>query len=178
MNSQDVKSLFDGIERFKANIKECDEILIILREIQKDYANAVARPRELIEKLDVLSEKFNENFSSVSEQQLACSADIKKLITYVKDEYVAILAELRISFSDYIAQDKENHVEIMSKCSSLIERFEQSQKELKGVIEELNEQLRNVIRQVAESKRFSLISMCLGAFASVITLVILILQFV
>ena len=178
MNTQDVKDLFDGIERFKANIKECDEILTVLREIQKDYANAVARPKELIEKLDSLTEKFNENFKVVSEKQSVCSSDIKNLIGYVKDEYVSILAELRIAFQDYIAQDKERHEEIMSKCSILVERFEQSQKEVKSVIEELNEKLQNVINQVAESKRFSLISLCLGAFTSVMALVILILQFV
>ena len=51
MEKAEIDELLDGVERLKGNIKECDDILRVLREIQTNYAFAVAQPKEILEEL-------------------------------------------------------------------------------------------------------------------------------
>ena len=51
MEKMEIDQLLADVERLKSNIKECDDILRTLREIQRNYSSAVSEPKQLLDEL-------------------------------------------------------------------------------------------------------------------------------
>lgn len=203
MDKLEIENLLTSIERLKSNIKECNDILIVLREIQNNYASAVATPKQLLEQLQTAEYEWQKQVETLSSKENEIQIQLKALVDNVNDKYndqdkklseniAAVMASVENSkeniFTDIIKQFSEQGKKIDTLIDNIQLRFEKfsiKQQDIldniEGLIENCSEivdkqeETLNTIKNNTQSiKKFTLLSTMLGGCATVFSLVVLI----
>ena len=176
MNNQELLELLNGVERLKSNISECESIIKVLREIQKNYENAVSKPTELIEKLEGLVVSLEKNHLEVcsKSKEVVDAFDMSK--QQLEDKTMQILTKLKEEISSFVENDKKLHLELMELSKEHIDKLSEIKNSLQESLNKMVEKIEIMTKDVMKTKKLTLFSLCVGAFASLMTIILLILS--
>ena len=187
MEKMAIDQLLADVERLKSNIKECDDILRTLREIQRNYSSAVSEPKQLLDELHSAVEQWEQQRreSLEKEQTFLKSKEkeysaLQSLIQQRFDEFIAALKETEKGFSE---RETALLCSTEERCSHLLERIQQAIDQVQGLIQDfhlINDQLCSKIELIFKNsktnKRESRIGMIFSLSAAVLSLICIILS--
>jgi tRNA U34 5-carboxymethylaminomethyl modifying GTPase MnmE/TrmE len=178
MNNQELLELLNGVERLKSNISECESVIKVLREIQKNYENAVSKPTELIEKLDALVVSIEKNHLEVCSKSKEVTDGLNDSKQNLEDKTKMILQEIKEEIASFIDGDRKLHSEVLALSEAHINKLSEIKDSLQESLINMVNKVDIMTKDVVKTKKLTLFSLCVGAFASLMTVILLILSLV
>lgn len=134
MEKAEIDELLDGVERLKGNIKECDDILRVLREIQTNYAFAVAQPKEILEELKTSVQGWKKDSAAVTEGE-------RQLLMTLEDSHRSMQSEIKASAKQILAAGKEQNETFLRESEELLSSVREEYASFRGELRETVQKL-------------------------------------
>lgn len=190
MNKQEIGELLDEIDRFKNNIKECDGVLRALREIQVNYESAVEQPKEILQKLNALTERITNKFYEIEEKcvellnvsnmqaenlQNVTKESIDILLQETKESYETLLSACK-TLQQSLEEDKNGFIErvnvLLNKMDALNESLQSKQDEIMAQVRMAQENSEKKIDKLGKLAIGGLIGTAISIVLLVVSLII------
>ena len=190
MNKQEIGELLDEIDRFKNNIKECDGVLRVLREIQVNYESAVEQPKEILQKLNALTARMTVEFDELGEKyvsllnmsnmqaenlQNVTKESIDLLLQETKESYETLLSACK-TLQQSLEEDKNSFIErvnvLLNKMDALNESLQAKQGEIMAQMRMAQEKNEKKIDKLGKLALGGLIGTAISIVLLVVSLII------
>ena len=147
-----------------------------MREIQKNYEYAVSKPTELIEKLDALVVSIEKNHLEVCSKSKEVAEGLNASKQNLEDKTKLILQEIKEEIAGFVDGDRKLHSEVLALSEEHINKLSEIKNSLQESLINMVNKVDVMTKDVAKTKKLTLISLFVGSFASLLIIVLIIMS--